>query len=63
VQAIDPLADHDQLWNHSTRSWAFDMGMLVVTGGVWTGLLSWRPHRLGRRMQRRFAKVPLTYAD
>jgi hypothetical protein len=51
VHAVNPLAEADVSWRHSSGQWLLDMGLLIGFGVVATGALRWRLRRPSRRHQ------------
>ena len=51
VHAVNPLAEADFSWKHSSGQWLLDMGLLIGFGVVATAALRWRLRRPSRRHQ------------
>jgi ABC transport system ATP-binding/permease protein len=51
VHAVNPLAEADDSWKHSSGQWLLDMGVLIGFGVVATAALRWRLRRPSRRHQ------------
>jgi ABC transport system ATP-binding/permease protein len=51
VHAVNPLAEADLSWQHSSRQWLLDMGLLIGFGVIATAALRWRLRRPSRRHQ------------
>ncbi len=51
VHAVNPLAEADGSWRHSSGQWLLDMGLLIGFGVVATAALRWRLRRPSRRHQ------------
>jgi ABC-type multidrug transport system ATPase subunit len=51
VHAVNPLAEADVSWRHSSGQWLLDMGLLIGFGVVATAALRWRLRRPSRRHQ------------
>jgi len=51
VRAVNPLADADDSWKHSSGQWLLDMGVLIGFGVAATAALHWRLRRPSRRHQ------------
>jgi ABC-type multidrug transport system ATPase subunit len=51
VHAVNPLAEADDSWKHSSGQWLLDMGALLGFGIVATAALRWRLRRPSRRHQ------------
>jgi ABC-type multidrug transport system ATPase subunit len=51
VHTVNPLAEADDSWKHSSRQWLLDMGVLVGFGLAATAALRWRLRRPSRRHQ------------
>ena len=51
VHAVNPLAEADDSWKHSSGQWLLDMGLLIGFGVVATAALRWRLRRPSRRHQ------------
>jgi ABC transport system ATP-binding/permease protein len=51
VHAVNPLAEGDVSWRHSSGQWLLDMGLLIGFGVVVTAALRWRLRRPSRRHQ------------
>jgi ABC transport system ATP-binding/permease protein len=51
VHAVNPLAEADDSWRHSSGQWLLDMGVLIGFGVVATAALRWRLRRPSRRHQ------------
>jgi ABC transport system ATP-binding/permease protein len=51
VHAVNPLAEADDSWKHSSGQWLLDMGVLIGLGVVATATLRWRLRRPSRRHQ------------
>jgi ABC transport system ATP-binding/permease protein len=51
VHAVNPLAEADDSWKHSSGQWLLDMGVLIGFGIVATAALRWRLRRPSRRHQ------------
>jgi hypothetical protein len=52
LHAVNPLAEADFSWKHSSGQWLLDMGLLIGFGVVATAALRWRLRRPSRRHQR-----------
>jgi hypothetical protein len=57
LRATGLLATHGELWTHSPRWWVFDIAVLIISGAVCAGFLSWRLRRLTRTPRRHPAKA------
>jgi ABC transport system ATP-binding/permease protein len=51
VHAVNPLAEADDSWKHSSGQWLLDMGALIGFGVAATAALRWRLRRPSRRHQ------------
>ena len=51
VHAVNPLAEADDSWKHSSGQWLLDMGVLIGFGVAATAALHWRLRRPSRRHQ------------
>gem|GEM_PF-1190088 len=51
LHAVNPLAEADFSWKHSSGQWLLDMGLLIGFGVVATAALRWRLRRPSRRHQ------------
>jgi ABC-type multidrug transport system ATPase subunit len=51
VHAVNPLAEADISWKHSSGQWLLDMGLLIGFGVIATAALRWRLRRPSRRHQ------------
>lgn len=51
VHGINPLAEADDSWKHSSGQWLLDMGALIGFGVAATAVLRWRLRRPSRRHQ------------
>jgi ABC transport system ATP-binding/permease protein len=51
LHAVNPLAQGDFSWKHSSGQWLLDMGLLIGFGVVATAALRWRLRRPSRRHQ------------
>ncbi|MDT5409045.1 MAG: hypothetical protein QOG14_1265 [Mycobacterium sp.] len=51
VHAVNPLAEADDSWKHSSGQWLLDMGILIGVGVVATAVLRWRLRRPSHRHQ------------
>ena len=51
VHAVNPLAEADDSWKHSSSQWLLDMGALIGFGVATTAALRWRLRRPSRRHQ------------
>ncbi|WIM89334.1 ATP-binding cassette domain-containing protein [Candidatus Mycobacterium wuenschmannii] len=51
VHAVNPLAEADDSWRHSSGQWLLDMGVLIGFGVLAAGALRWRLRRPSRRHQ------------
>ncbi len=51
VHAVNPLAEADDSWRHSSGQWMLDMGLLIGFGVIATAALRWRLRRPSRRHQ------------
>jgi hypothetical protein len=51
VHAVNPLAEADASWKHSSGQWLLDMGALIGFGVAATAALRWRLRRPSRRHQ------------
>ena len=51
VHAVNPLAEADDSWKHSSGQWLLDMGVLIGFGIAATAALRWRLRRPSRRHQ------------
>jgi hypothetical protein len=51
LHAVNPLAEADFSWKHSSGQWLLDMGLLIAFGVVATAALRWRLRRPSRRHQ------------
>jgi ABC-type multidrug transport system ATPase subunit len=51
VHAVNPLAEADVSWKHSSGQWLLDMGLLIGFGILATAALRWRLRRPSRRHQ------------
>ncbi|WP_428338810.1 ATP-binding cassette domain-containing protein [Mycobacterium sp.] len=51
VHVVNPLADADVSWRHTSGQWLLDMGLLIGFGVVATAALRWRLRRPSRRHQ------------
>jgi ABC-type multidrug transport system ATPase subunit len=51
VHAVNPLAEADVSWKHSSGQWLLDMGLLIGFGVIATAALRWRLRRPSRRHQ------------
>jgi ABC transport system ATP-binding/permease protein len=51
VHAVNPLAEADVSWKHSSGQWLLDMALLIGFGVVATAALRWRLRRPSRRHQ------------
>jgi ABC transport system ATP-binding/permease protein len=49
VHAVNPLAEADDSWKHTSRQWLLDMGLLIGYGVIATAGLRWRLRRPSRR--------------
>jgi ABC transport system ATP-binding/permease protein len=49
VHAVNPLAEADNSWRHSSGQWLLDMGLLIGYGVIATAALRWRLRRPSRR--------------
>lgn len=49
VHAVNPLAEADDSWKHSSGQWLLDMGLLTGFGVIATAALRWRLRRPSRR--------------
>ena len=56
VHAVNPLAESDDSWQHTSGQWLLDMGLLIGYGVIATAALRWRL----RRPSRRHNKEPIT---
>ena len=51
LHAVNPLAEADDSWKHSSGWWLLDMGVLIGFGVIATAALRWRLRRPSRRNQ------------
>ncbi len=51
VHAVNPLAEADDSWRHTSGQWLLDMGLLIGFAVVATAALRWRLRRPSRRHQ------------
>jgi ABC transport system ATP-binding/permease protein len=51
IHAVNPLAEADDSWKHSSGQWLLDMGALIGFGVAATAALRWRLRRPSRRHQ------------
>jgi ABC transport system ATP-binding/permease protein len=51
LHAVNPLAEADDSWKHSSGQWLLDMGVLIGFGVAATAALRWRLRRPSRRHQ------------
>jgi hypothetical protein len=49
VHAVNPLAEADGSWRHSSGQWLLDMGLLIGYGVIATAALRWRLRRPSHR--------------
>ena len=49
VHAVNPLAEADDSWKHTSGQWLLDMGLLIGFGVIATAALRWRLRRPSRR--------------
>ncbi len=49
VHAVNPLAEADDSWKHTSEQWLLDMGLLIGYGVIATAALRWRLRRPSRR--------------
>jgi ABC-type multidrug transport system ATPase subunit len=51
VHSVNPLAEADVSWKHSSGQWLLDIGLLIGFGVIATAALRWRLRRPSRRHQ------------
>jgi ABC-type multidrug transport system ATPase subunit len=51
IHAVNPLAEADDSWKHTSGQWLLDMGALIGFGVAATAALRWRLRRPSRRHQ------------
>ena len=53
VHAVNPLAEADDSWKHTSEQWLLDMGLLIGYGIIAVAGLRWRLRRPSRRHNRK----------